>query len=84
MASEEAPLRPPRLHWAKEVRGRDCPIPAVPGVYVWYFTSPPALVPVAGCHEWDGSVLLWESDYGVSVVATGGGAAASKGLARIQ
>ncbi|SCL70398.1 hypothetical protein GA0070606_5386 [Micromonospora citrea] len=59
MAPEEALLRPPRLYRAEEVRGRGCPIPAAPGAYAWYFTSPPRLVPVAGCHERDEAVLLY-------------------------
>lgn len=56
---EEALLRPSRLFRAEEVRGRDCPIPAAPGVYGWYFTSPPPLVPTSGCHTQDGAVLLY-------------------------
>lgn len=59
MALEEALLRPARLYRAAEVRGRDCPIPAAPGVYAWYFTSPPPLVPVTGCHMSGGAVLLY-------------------------
>ncbi|MFE9658055.1 GIY-YIG nuclease family protein [Micromonospora sp. NPDC006431] len=59
MVPEEALLRPARLCRAEEVRGRDCPIPAAPGVYAWYFTSLPRLVPVAGCHKQHGAVLLY-------------------------
>ncbi|MEH0985570.1 GIY-YIG nuclease family protein [Micromonospora sp. CPCC 205556] len=59
MGPEEALLRPSRLYRAEEVRGRDCPIPAAPGVYAWYFTSLPPLVPVAGCHRRDAAVLLY-------------------------
>lgn len=59
MAPEEALLRPSRLYRAEEVRGRESPIPAAPGIYAWYFTSPPRLAPVAGCHTKDGAVLLY-------------------------
>lgn len=59
MGPEEALLSPARLYRAEEVRGRECPIPATPGVYAWYFTSPPPLVPVSGCHKQQGAVLLY-------------------------
>ncbi|MET8041206.1 GIY-YIG nuclease family protein [Micromonospora sp. NPDC005215] len=59
MVPEEALLHPPRLFSADEVRGRDCPVPAAPGVYAWYFTSPPPLVPLVGCHKQDAAVLLY-------------------------
>ncbi|WP_422753051.1 GIY-YIG nuclease family protein [Micromonospora sp. WMMD708] len=56
---QEALLRPARLYGAEDVRRRECPIPAVPGVYGWYFASPPSLVPVEECHRWNGSTLLY-------------------------
>ncbi|MEN3539644.1 GIY-YIG nuclease family protein [Microbispora sp. ZYX-F-249] len=59
MAPEEALLNPVRLYKAEEIRSRDCPIPAAAGVYAWYFTSPPPNVPLEGCHERDGAVLLY-------------------------
>ncbi len=59
MAPEEGLLNPDRLYRAEEIRSRDCPIPATAGVYAWYFTSPPPGVPLQGCHEWDGAVLLY-------------------------
>lgn len=59
VSPEEALLRPSRLFHAEEVRGRNCPVPAAPGVYAWYFTSPPPLVPTGGCHTQDEAVLLY-------------------------
>ncbi|KAB1919122.1 hypothetical protein F8280_26505 [Micromonospora noduli] len=59
MVPEEALLRPSRLYRAEDVQGRNCPIPAAPGVYAWYFASPPPLVPVPGCHQRDGATLLY-------------------------
>ncbi|RQX13364.1 hypothetical protein DDE19_25835 [Micromonospora ureilytica] len=59
MVPEEALLHPARLYRAEELRRRDCPIPAAAGVYAWYFTSPPSLVPLPGCHARDGAVLLY-------------------------
>ncbi|GAA1274329.1 hypothetical protein GCM10009677_29430 [Sphaerisporangium rubeum] len=59
MTPEDALLRPDRLYGAEEIRARDCPMPAAAGVYAWYFTSPPPGVPLDGCHEWHGAVLLY-------------------------
>ncbi|MEV0330834.1 GIY-YIG nuclease family protein [Micromonospora echinospora] len=56
---EDALLRPARLYGAEDVRRRECPIPAVPGVYGWYFASPPSLVPLEGCYRWNGLILLY-------------------------
>jgi hypothetical protein len=41
VAPEEELLVPDRLYTAAEVLARDCPVPASPGVYGWYFGEPP-------------------------------------------
>lgn len=42
-----------------EVVARPCPIPAVSGVYGWWFDRIPGGVPAAGCLHHDGSALLY-------------------------
>ena len=37
----------------------DCPVPKVPGVYIWYFRSVPPMVPIADCVERYGGHLLY-------------------------
>jgi hypothetical protein len=33
--------------------------PALPGVYAWFFTEPPEVVPTSGCVTREGSYLLY-------------------------
>lgn len=42
-------LSPARVWSRTEVLARDCPVPREPGVYAWYFDSPPPGVPTTGC-----------------------------------
>lgn len=52
-------LAPDRLFSRAEVLARPSPIPAVAGVYAWYFGDIPPSVPVDGCQVVDGSTLLY-------------------------
>src|SRR6516162_5412092 len=52
-------LRPERLWSRSEVLSRPSPVPAVPGVYAWYFRELPPGVPGVGCHSVDGLHLLY-------------------------
>ena len=56
-AADESLLRPVRL-WARdEVLARPSPVPPAPGVYAWYFRTPPGGAPVVHTH--DGLALLY-------------------------
>ena len=48
---------PPRLWSRAEVLTRPCPIPRSPGVYAWYFRTPPTCTPLDGC-LWRGNMAL--------------------------
>lgn len=50
---------PERLWSRAEVLARPCPVPAVPGVYAWYFDSIPPGVPTESCHRLDGWTRLY-------------------------
>ena len=52
-------INPERLYSRSEVLTRPCPIPAVRGVYAWYFKEPPPTVPTDGCLTKDGHTLLY-------------------------
>ena len=52
-------LAPEHLTSRSEALARPSPIPAVPGVYAWYFRDPPPQVPLADCHATDGAYLLY-------------------------
>jgi hypothetical protein len=52
-------LSPERLWRRHEVLTRPSPIPAVPGVYGWWFRQLPAPMDVSGCHQADGLTLLY-------------------------
>ncbi len=52
-------LNPERLWRRDEVLQRPCPIPAVPGVYGWWFDRPPAAMATTGCRTWQGLTLLY-------------------------
>lgn len=41
------------------VMSPDCPVPKKPGVYIWYFRSVPATVPISSCLESYGGHLLY-------------------------
>lgn len=80
MASMTEPLlSPPRLWSRAEVLSQPCPVPTERGVYAWYFTDPPPLVPVHGCHVVDGAVLLY---VGISprMPSANGGRASSQNI----
>jgi hypothetical protein len=51
-------LTPPMIT-VNAVQSRPCPIPAVPGVYGWWFDRIPDGVPTDGCVVRDGSTLLY-------------------------
>ena len=55
----DALTNPERLFSRSEVLTRPCPIPAVRGVYAWYFKEPPPTVPTDGCLTKDGHTLLY-------------------------
>jgi len=55
----DALLRPPRFYSRREVLIRPSPVPARPGVYVWYFRKVPLGVPVDGCNRHDSMTLLY-------------------------
>lgn len=52
-------LAPQRLFSRAEVLARSSPIPAVAGVYAWYFDEVPPRVPVDGCRVIEGHTLLY-------------------------
>jgi hypothetical protein len=52
-------LEPQRLFTRAEVLTRPSPVPAVAGVYAWYFDRIPNRVPVVGCRTVDGHTLLY-------------------------
>ena len=49
----------------------DCPVPKVPGVYIWYFRSVPGKVPISDCIERYGGHLLY-AELGVLLESTSG------------
>lgn len=55
----EALLRPKTLAQAAAVLGHPSAVPSEPGVYAWYFDEVPPGVPTDGCHQVDGSWLLY-------------------------
>jgi hypothetical protein len=52
-------LTPERLWRRDEVLSRPCPVPALPGVYGWWFNRLPTPIDTSGCHEFDGFTLLY-------------------------
>src|SRR6476661_680558 len=50
---------PERLWQRDEVLSRPSPIPAVPGVYGWWFNRLPAPFDVSKCRQFDGFTLLY-------------------------
>ena len=52
-------LSPERLWRREEVLSRPSPIPAVPGVYGWWFDRLPVPLDTTGCHTFRGSTLLY-------------------------
>lgn len=53
-------LMPPTdIHSRAEVLRRPSPVPAVNGLYAWYFTDIPSIVPADGCLTLDGKTLLY-------------------------
>ncbi|MGY1823282.1 GIY-YIG nuclease family protein [Geodermatophilus sp. SYSU D00079] len=52
-------LSPERLWRRDEVLSRPSPIPAVPGVYGWWFNRLPSPMDVSACHQVDGFTLLY-------------------------
>ena len=55
----DALTNPSHLCSRSEVLARPCPIPAVRGVYAWYFKETPPAVPTDGCLTKDGHTLLY-------------------------
>ena len=55
----DALIRSPELHTAAQVLGRPSPVPAVPGVYAWYFDKVPNGVPTDGCIRSEHATLLY-------------------------
>jgi hypothetical protein len=58
-AAALALIKPTRLWSCAEVLTRPCPVPKSPGVYAWYFRTPPAAVPLDRCIRHDELVLLY-------------------------
>jgi hypothetical protein len=52
-------LSPERLWQRDEVLSRPSPLPAVPGVYGWWFDRLPALFDVSNCRQFGGCTLLY-------------------------
>jgi hypothetical protein len=52
-------LQPERLWRREEVLSRPCPIPAVPGVYGWWFDRLPVPLDTTGCRTLHGATLLY-------------------------
>jgi hypothetical protein len=52
-------LFPEKLWSREEIIEKDCPIPASPGIYGWYFKNIPAIVPTQGCQVYKGFKLLY-------------------------
>ena len=55
----ESLLEPAELLDCHDVLGRPSRVAAVPGLYAWYFRTPPPGVPTTGCHTHPGPVLLY-------------------------
>jgi hypothetical protein len=54
------PIIPPaRLYSRTEVLRRPSPVPAVSGLYAWYFRAVPPHVPTSGCLTFKGYTLLY-------------------------
>lgn len=52
-------VRPARLWTREEVLARPSPVPAVAGIYAWYFSPLPIEVDTSGCVQVDGWRLLY-------------------------
>jgi hypothetical protein len=52
-------LHPIRLHAASEILIKPCPVPALPGVYAFYFETPPPGILTEGCHRVGQYLLLY-------------------------
>jgi hypothetical protein len=50
---------PKNLHSRAQVLCRPSPVPAKHGLYAWYFSDVPPLVPTKGCMTVDGKTLLY-------------------------
>ena len=50
---------PSNLHSRHEVLHCPSPVPAASGLYAWYFTDIPAVIPTSGCLTLDGKTLLY-------------------------
>jgi hypothetical protein len=59
IASVDQLLQPLRLWSRTECLARPSPVPAVSGVYGWYFREVPREVPVEGCHQYRNLTLLY-------------------------
>ena len=58
-AEVEPLLHPARTYTPDEVQTRPCPVPAVAGVYAWYFDEVPPAVPLAASHSTEDGHLLY-------------------------
>ena len=56
---ENGLVHPAALWTRTQVRERPSPVPATAGVYAWYFTNPPSVVPLEGTRTWAGAFLLY-------------------------
>jgi len=52
-------LNPSAVFSRSEVLVKDCPVPAQPGVYVWFFKTIPDLVPTHGCIKFGEMTALY-------------------------
>ena len=50
----------PQKFWSRaDVLSSPCPVPKKPGIYAWYFKEIPPMVPVHGCHTFQGLTLVY-------------------------
>jgi hypothetical protein len=52
-------LRPTRLFSRDDVLAKPTPVPAVAGIYAWYFDAAPGPAPLEGAHAWMDHRLLY-------------------------
>jgi len=52
-------LNPSVVYSRSNIILKDCPVPALPGVYVWFFKDFPSIVPSNGCIQFNGLTALY-------------------------
>ena len=56
---EQQLLNPEAVYSRSDVLGKGCPVPAQPGVYIWFFKTIPQIVPANGCIQFNGLTALY-------------------------